>query len=165
MINGSDRLVTALIISTRWLMGLLYLGLIVVLIGVLAEFAYELVHTITRFGAIESAQFVVAALKLIDLVLMANLIVILISAGLDTLLSEGPDRRLGWMGKVDFAAIKLKLFALIAAIAAIDLLETFVNVNSMNKTDVLWEILIFLSFVVAGVMLAFMDRIGAEPHD
>jgi hypothetical protein len=36
------------------------------------------------------------------------------------------------------------------------------NIGSMNKTDVLWKILILLALVLSGVLLAWMDRLGAD---
>jgi uncharacterized protein (TIGR00645 family) len=165
MIKDFEKLVAALITGSRWLMALFYIGLIVVLFGVLARFVQALIRATIGFASIEPAQFIVAALKLVDLVLIGNLIVVLISAGLDSLLSVGGTKQLGWMGQLDFAGIKLKLIALIAAITAIDLLETFINVSSMDKRDVLWEILILLTIVVAGILLALMDRISGERHD
>jgi uncharacterized membrane protein YqhA len=42
-------------------------------------------------------------------------------------------------------------------------LESFVNLDSVDKTTVLWEIVMLLAFVVAGALLALMDRL-AERH-
>jgi uncharacterized protein (TIGR00645 family) len=47
----------------------------------------------------------------------------------------------------------------LVAIAAVDLLESFVEVNSINKTDILWQIMILATFVIAGVLLAVTDRL------
>jgi uncharacterized protein (TIGR00645 family) len=69
-----------------------------------------------------------------------------------------------FMGKIDFSGLKLKVVASLIAIAAVDLLESFIEIATVNKTDVLWQIAILLTFVVAGVLLAWMDRLVAEPH-
>jgi uncharacterized membrane protein YqhA len=68
-------------------------------------------------------------------------------------------------GKVDFAGLKLKVVVSLVAIAAVDLLEDYIDVDAMNKTDLLWRIAILMTFVVTGVLLAWMDRLAAEPHD
>ena len=53
---------------------------------------------------------------------------------------------------------------MIAALGIVlaELLETYMNIGSMNKTDVLWKILILLALVLSGVLLAWMDRLGAD---
>src|SRR6267143_1436267 len=61
---------------------------------------------------------------------------------------------------VDISALKLKVFGSISAIAAIEVLESFVNIESVDKQNVLWEILILLTLVVSGLLLAWMDRLG-----
>ena len=104
-----------------------------------------------------------AVLRLIDLVLVGNLVFIMTAAGVQALAStaaaeDGQD----WMGRLDFSALKFKILASIVAIASIEMLETYLNVGSMNKTDVLWKIVILLALVVAGVLLAWMDRLGAD---
>jgi uncharacterized membrane protein YqhA len=43
-------------------------------------------------------------------------------------------------------------------------LERFINVHPIDKTELLWEILILLTFVASGVMLAWMDRLTADRH-
>src|SRR5437764_116571 len=61
---------------------------------------------------------------------------------------------------VDIAALKPRLFASISAIAAIDLPESFVNISQADRTAVSWQIAILLAFVVSGVLLAWMERLG-----
>jgi uncharacterized protein (TIGR00645 family) len=110
------------------------------------------------------ADVMIAVLKLIDLVLVGNLLVMLIAAGVTMYMpaaTRPEDTPSGW-GGIDIAALKLKLFAAVSAIAAIDLLETFINVADIGKGVVLWQILMLLAFVVSGVLLALMDRLASE---
>ena len=106
-------------------------------------------------------------LKLVDLVLVANLVLIMIGAAVEIFVPKAAalDRaRAELPGVVDFTALKLKVFGSISAIAAIEMLETFVNIHVVDKQDVLWEILILLVLVVAGVLTAWMDRICEARH-
>jgi uncharacterized membrane protein YqhA len=41
------------------------------------------------------------------------------------------------------------------------LLETSMNVSAADELNVIWQILILLTFVVSGVALAWMDRLTA----
>jgi uncharacterized membrane protein YqhA len=43
-------------------------------------------------------------------------------------------------------------------------LESFVEISTANKTDLFWQIAILATFVLTGVLLAWMDRLATEPH-
>ena len=153
------------LLSGRWVMAPFCLGLIIALLLLLAQFGRELAHATLGFAAMDSSGMILAVLRLIDLVLVANLVLMIISAAVEILApspSTASEERPEWVGIVDFAGLKPKLFASISAIAAIDLLEGFVNIDSMDKTGLVWEILMLLVFVVAGVLLALMDRLQGE---
>jgi uncharacterized protein (TIGR00645 family) len=163
-----ERVVASALVASRWLMAPLYLGLIVALIVVVVEFFKELVHTIAAFAGLNADGTILAVLKLVDLVLIGNLVLIMIIAGIGTL---GPIARnaadapmMQFMGKVDFSALKLKVIVSLVAIAAVDLLESFVEVGSTDKTDLFWQIAILAAFVITGVLLAWMDRLH-EGHE
>jgi uncharacterized protein (TIGR00645 family) len=164
MFRQLEGLIATILRASRWLMAPLYLGLIAALGIVLVEFYRELAHTIAGFGEMTIDMVNLAVLKLIDLVLVGNLVLIMTAAGVQALASSAEaaaDRR-DWMGKLDFSGLKFKILVSIVAIAAIELLETYMNIGSFNKTDVLWKILILLTLVVSGVLLALMDRLGAD---
>ncbi|TAM97768.1 MAG: hypothetical protein EPN45_18720, partial [Rhizobiaceae bacterium] len=57
---------------------------------------------------------------------------------------------------------KLKLIASIIAISAIHLLRAFMEVESMDKTNLQWMVIIHLTFVASGVLLALMDWITSR---
>lgn len=157
------KILAQVLIASRWLMAPLYLGLIAALIVVVVEFFKELIHTIVGFAGLNADATIFAVLKLIDLVLIGNLILIMIVAGIGTLTtiarSDDDAPLMQFMGKVDFSALKLKVIVSLVAIAAVDLLESFVEINSTDKTDLMWQIAILATFVVSGVLLAWMDRL------
>jgi uncharacterized protein (TIGR00645 family) len=162
------KILGQVLFASRWLMAPLYLGLIAALIVVVVEFFTELLAAIAGFVALGADGTILAVLKLIDLVLIANLILIMIVAGIGTLgtiaRSDDDAPLAQFMGKVDFSALKLKVIVSLVAIAAVDLLESFVEVNSVDKTNLLWQIVILVTFVVTGVLLAVMDRLH-EGHE
>ena len=163
-----ETVIAGLLIASRWLMAPLYLGLIASLIVVGVEFFEELAHTVADFASLDADAVILATLKLIDLVLVANLVLIMISAGIGTLGSVASSaEHAGWaefMGKIDFSGLKLKVVVSLVAIAAVDLLESFVEISTANKTDLFWQIAILATFVLTGVLLAWMDRLATEPH-
>jgi len=168
MLKRLEAVIAGVLIASRWLMAPLYLGLIVALFVIGVQFFKELIGTVAGFAALGGNGVILSVLKLIDLVLIANLVLIMISAGVGTLGSVASDtqqaRWAAFMGKVDFSGLKLKVVVSLVAIAAVDLLESFVEIGTANKTDLLWQIAILATFVVAGVLLAWMDRL-AEPRE
>jgi uncharacterized protein (TIGR00645 family) len=164
-----NTILRAALLAGRWAMAPLCFGLIAALAIVVVQFGRELVHAVTGFPAMRGAEVILSVLKLVDLVLIANLLLMIVGAGIEIFLPAAPAanavdaERPEAAGVNEFAALKPKLFASIGAIAAIDLLESFVNIESVDKTAVLWEIVILLAFVVSGVLLAWMDRL-ADRH-
>jgi len=169
MIKRLEALIAAILIASRWLMAPLYLGLIAALCVVIVEFFHELINTAIGFTTLGSAGVILAVLKLIDLVLIANLVLIMIFAGVGTLGTNLVDKShsdwTAFMGKIDFSGLKLKVVASLIAIAAVDLLESYIEIDTIAKSAVLWQIAILLAFVVSGVLLAWMDRLVGEPHE
>lgn len=163
-----EPVITAILTASRWLMAPLYLGLIVALVVVGVEFFKELARAVAGFAKLDTDGTILAVLKLIDLVLIGNLVLIMITAGIGTLgsiaRSEHDEPLLEFMGKVDFSGLKLKVIVSLIAISAVDLLESFVEVASIDKTDLLWQVVILAVFVVTGVLLAVMDRLE-EGHE
>lgn len=163
-----ERIVATILVASRWLMAPLYLGLIAALIVVVVEFFKELAGTIAAFAGLNADGTILAVLKLVDLVLIGNLVLIMIIAGIGTL---GPIARsaddapmMQFMGKVDFSGLKLKVIVSLVAIAAVDLLESFVEIATIDKTNLLWQVVILATFVMSGVLLAWMDRLHG-PHE
>jgi uncharacterized protein (TIGR00645 family) len=155
------------LLGSRWGMAPFCLGLIAALLIVMAQFFRELVHAVAGFPAMGDSDVILAVLRLVDLVLLGNLVVMITAAGVEIFLPTAAHQREAEAGErdiVDIAELKPRLFASISAIAAIDLLESFVNIGQSDKSAVLWQVAILLAFVVSGVLLAWMERLGAGRH-
>ncbi len=148
------------LLASRWGMAPFCLGLLAALVLVMAQFFRELAHTVLGFTAMGGAEVIIAVLKLVDLVLVANLVVMIIGAAVEVFLPSAARDESG-SGIVDFAELKLKVFGSIA-IAAIDLLENFIDIDSAHNSGVLLEIAMLLTFVLSGLLLAWMDRLATE---
>ena len=85
MFQNVERFIARTLRASRWLMAPLYLGLIAALGIVLVEFYRELAHTIAGFGEMTMDMVNLAVLKLIDLMLVANLVFIMTAAGVQAL--------------------------------------------------------------------------------
>lgn len=81
----------------------------------------------------------------------------------------GTDRP-DWMGKVDFSGLKMKLIASIVAISGIHLLKKFMEIRDIDtavnfgESEMYWLVVIHLTFVVSGVLMALMDYLQAKAY-
>ena len=153
-----------LLFASRWLMAPIYLGLVVALAALMVVFVRELLEELLHIWDVPEQALVVWILTLIDLSLAGNLLIMVIFAGYENFVSkmgveDHPDKP-QWMGRVDFSNMKLKLVASIIAISVIELLKIFMSIDAVSKTDLAWLIGIHITFVISGVLLAIMDRLG-----
>ncbi|MEO5573269.1 MAG: TIGR00645 family protein [Gammaproteobacteria bacterium] len=159
-----ERLLENLLFTSRWLLAPFYLGLVGAIVVLLWYFGVEFVHLVailTHGGG----SVVVGVLALVDLVLVANLLIIIIFAGYENFVSKidtgGHEDRPDWMGHVDFAGLKMKLIGSIIAISGIDLLKAFVAVgDNISNEQLAWKVGIHVTFVFSGLMFAIMDWLG-----
>jgi len=155
---------------SRWLLSPLYLGLVAVMAVLVVKFAIELYKMVVNVAATEAQDFVLGLLGLLDLVLLANLILIVLFAGYENFVSkigvaEGNVDRPAWMGHVDFSGLKIKLIGSLVAISVIELLKDFVEIAAhpekpVHAESIFWQLMIHLTFVVSGVLFAVMDWIS-----
>lgn len=157
-----------LIFASRWIMAPFYLGLVVSLGMLLVKFLQELIHVAPGVFSMSESAVILAILTLIDLSLAGNLLLMVIFAGYENFVSKidtgDHEDRPDWMGKVDFSGLKLKLIASIVAISGIQLLRTFMDVQNTSDRDLQWMLIIHVTFVVSGVLLALMDKLVASAH-
>ena len=69
-----------------------------------------------------------------------------------------------WMGTIDFSGLKIKLIASIVAISGIHLLKIFMNLSNYTEPQLLWYVIIHLTFIFSGVAVAAMDWIEEMAH-
>src|SRR5512132_2648457 len=155
-----------LLFASRWLMAPFYLGLAASLAVLLLKFCQELAHFLPNLLDMKETDLILWILTLIDLSLAGNLLLIVIFSGYENFVSkmevgEHEDKP-AWMGKVDFGGLKLKLVASIVAISAIQLLKTFMDIRHVTEQETFWQVVLHLTFVAWGVLLALMDLIAGK---
>jgi uncharacterized protein (TIGR00645 family) len=121
---------------SRWLQAPLYLGLII------AQIAYclsvhartERIWSTTSFSAptrINEVEVMLVVLGLIDVVMIANLLIMVIIGGYETFVSrldlDGHPDQPEWLSHVNAGVLKIKLSTAIIGISSIHLLKTFIN--------------------------------------
>lgn len=149
--------------ASRWLMAPFYAGLVLGLAALMVVFIRDLVGFIVKVPTAKEADVILGVLTLIDLSLAGNLVIMVVFSGYENFVSKmdhvkGRDRP-EWMGTIDFSTLKLKLLASIVAISAIHLLKAFMNVAAMSDREMMWLVIIHVTFVGSGVLLALTDRL------
>jgi uncharacterized protein (TIGR00645 family) len=171
--NVIERTIEGLMFQSRWLLAPMYVGLIAVLALLIVKFFQELwVFAPLVLNLAEpppESTVILNLLTLVDLALAGNLLVMVIFSGYESFVSkidtgDNPDRP-NWMGKVDFGGLKLKLVASIVAISGIHLLKAFMDIDSQDKDNLFWLVIVHMAFVVSGVLLALMDLIASKAKE
>ena len=165
------RVLSSTIFASRWLQAPLYLGLIVAQFVYVWQFLTELydlavggfsgeLHGET-FG---SEEIMLGVLGLVDVVMISNLLIMVIVGGYETFVSrirldDHPDQP-EWLSHVNANVLKTKLAMSIIGISSIHLLATFIDSQRHTPTQMLWQTLIHLAFVVSALALALIDRMS-----
>ncbi|MGE0665539.1 MAG: TIGR00645 family protein [Sphingomonadales bacterium] len=166
--KGVEGFLERAMFASRWLMAPFYIGLVVSLLLLLVKFTQELWHVAPHVLELSESATILAILGLIDLSLAGNLLLIVIFSGYENFVSKihigDHEDKPDWMGKVDFSGLKLKLIASIVAISGIQLLKQFMNISNVPESQLMWMVIVHLTFVLSGVMLAVMDLITVKAH-
>jgi uncharacterized protein (TIGR00645 family) len=169
---GIEQRFEQTLFASRWLMAPMYLGLSVALLMLVVVFLRQLAYYAAQIMTMSTETAILAALTLIDLTLAANLLLIVLLSGYENFVSkfdidDGGDRP-DWMGTVDFGGLKMKLIASIVAISGIHLLKRFMEIGDsvadakFGETELYWFVVIHLTFVVSGVLMALMDWLSSR---
>jgi len=176
-----ESLLEKLIFGSRWLQAPLYVGLIIAQGVYVYQFFVELWHLVgvaihgapqhlvegKLLGPDTPTVIMLSVLGLIDVVMIANLLLMVIIGGYETFVSrldlEGHDDQPEWLSHVNAGALKVKLATALISISSIHLLKTFIEVRLENTTykndDVMWQIIIHCVFVLSAIALAWTDRL------
>ena len=177
----ASRTLAGFIFASRWLQAPLYLGLIIAQAVYVVLFFVELWHLLENVivsGHISETDVMLSVLALIDIVMIANLLIMVIIGGYETFVSkirvEGHHDEPEWLSHVNTNLLKVKLAVSIISISSIHLLKTFIEVGRMDGgivknasgtviysgEGVMWEVLIHLAFIVSALALAWIDRMS-----
>jgi uncharacterized protein (TIGR00645 family) len=158
-----ERLVERLILASRWLLAPLYLGLALVLALFVAEFFLELAH-IVRGMVGDDQHFMLAALSLLDLVLVASLIVMIMLSGYENFVAkialDEVHEALSRLTQLGIGSLKVKIMSSLAIISGIDLLEQFFTIEQVSNEKLIWLVALHATFVVTTLIFAVVDRLA-----
>ena len=179
----SKSTLASFIFLSRWLQAPLYFGLIVAQGVYVYRFILELWHLID-FGLLGGLQppsvptgvvdpeqaIMLIVLGLIDVVMIANLLIMVIVGGYETFVSrlnlQGHPDQPEWLSHVNAGVLKVKLATALIGISSIHLLKTFITAGhaappgaSDPNYAIFWQVMIHITFVASAIALAWIDRL------
>ncbi len=165
--NRIGRAIEMVILQSRWLVAPFLLGLIIGLGALLYTFIKKLVAYLMLVQTGSEDEAIVGVLKLVDLSLAANLLLIVICSGYENFVARiDPAQHANWpegLIGIGFSGLKQKLLGSILAIAAVNVLEWFMDIDrSVDNVKLGWVVGILLAFSVAMLVLALADRLSVK---
>ena len=160
-----SHVVETIIFNSRWLVVPFLLGLVVGLAALVIKFVIKLYEFVVQIPEAPPADVIVGILTLVDLTLVASLIVIVICSIYDNFITQiDAAKHPEWpegLVKIGFSDLKQKLFGSIAAIAAVNVLEWFMDIERQaDNTKLAWVVGILLAFAFCMLILAIADRLN-----
>ncbi len=163
--KSTIRFLESFIFASRWIQAPLYLGLIVAQLIYCWLFMVELSHLVA--SAFDASHFsetdvMLVVLGLIDVVMIANLLIMVIVGGYETFVSrldldEHPDQP-EWLSHVNAGVLKIKLSTAIIGISSIHLLKSFINAANLSDHTLQWQVIIHIVFLFSALAMAIVDK-------
>lgn len=156
-----EHLVESVILASRWLLVVFYLGLAIALGLYALSFLRKLYDFTIKVMVVEETDAILKMLALIDAALVASLVVMVIISGYENFVSrfDNADSEVSFLGKIDAGSLKIKVASTIVAISSIHLLQIFLNIASYTDNQVMWLTIMHMAFVFSALFLAYIDRV------
>ncbi|MBV1787881.1 TIGR00645 family protein [Marinobacterium sp. D7] len=163
-----EKQLERLMYLSRWILAPIYLGLSLALVALGIKFFQEVFHLLPHVLEIGEADLVLVVLSLVDLTLVGGLLVMVMFSGYENFVSridldEGAEK-LSWLGTLDTNSLKNKVAASIVAISSIHLLKIFMDAKNYDSDQLMWYVIIHLTFVVSAFAMGILDKLTKKPH-
>jgi uncharacterized protein (TIGR00645 family) len=162
-----QRAIEGLLFGARWLVVPFYIGLLFSLLMLGIVFVQQVAYYLGKVATIDVDTAILAALTLIDISLIANLVIIVALSSYETMVSrmETSAARPEWMGSLGFADVKQKLFTSIVAISGIQLLKLAMAIDGQNPPShdsLRWLAIVHVVFVTTTLLSAAAEWVAAK---
>jgi len=162
--NFATHILATVIFTSRWLQVPLYLGLIVAQGVYVYNFGEILYHLVTGIHHLKEVEIMLLVLGLIDVVMIANLLLMVIVGGYETFVSRlylenHPDQP-EWLSHVNAGTMKVKLAMALVGISSIHLLKTFIEADSLTDRTIFWQVTIHFTFLASALALAYVNKMS-----
>src|SRR3569623_168263 len=161
--NSTVKLLANIVFASRWLQAPLYQGLIVAQGVYVYLFVTELVLLVQLAHSIGETEIMLVVLGLIDVVMIANLLLMVIVGGYETFVSrlhlDSHADQPEWLEHVNAGTVKVKLSMALIGISSIHLLKTFIEAPNLTEQTMLWQVVIHMAFVLSAMAMAYTNRL------
>mgnify|MGYP000920961943 CR=1 FL=1 len=152
------------IFASRWLQAPLYLGLIVAQCVYVYKFLKGLSVLLGDVTTLDENGIMLLVLGLIDVVMISNLMIMVIIGGYETFVSrlqvdDHPDTP-EWLSHVNANTMKIKLALALIGISSIHLLKSFIDVAHIPDREMMWQVLVHLTFLVSAIAMAYTSKMA-----
>ena len=156
-----EHLVESVILASRWLLVVFYLGLALALGLYAIAFARKLYDFTIKVMVVYETDSILKMLALIDAALVASLVVMVIISGYENFVSrfDNADNEVSFLSKLDAGSLKIKVAGTIVALSSIHLLQIFLNIARYTDNQVMWLTIVHMAFVISALLLAYIDRV------
>ena len=166
--DQQKKMISRVIFSSRWLQSPLYLGLIGVLLIYVYQFSIELTYLFIKIRTFNKTETMLHALDLIDVVMIANLLIMVIVGGYETFVSrlnirehvDHPE----WLNEMNAGSMKVKFALSLIGISSIHLLRTFMDTSGQQSQGIMWQVLIHMTLVFSAIAIAITNKLMINNH-
>lgn len=156
--------IESIILASRWLLVVFYIGLGLALALYAVTFAIKLWDFASHMIGMDETETILKVLGLIDAALIASLVVMVIISGYENFVSRFDNEDdVHWLGQIDAGSLKIKVASTIVAISSIHLLQIFLNVPQYTDNQIMWYTVLHITFILSALFLALIDKISKKP--
>jgi len=153
----------------RWVLAPAYILLGLSLFGLVGRTFVEFFYFIHTLWSPRETDVINAALLLVDLVLVSNLILMVLLVGYVTFVShidlDHHEDKLRWVDTLDYTGLKVQVIGSIIAVSAIKLLRAFMDIYGADQPDytrIVYLIFVHLTFLGTAVVVALIGKLRAS---
>lgn len=162
-IETIESLMLRMVFAARWLLAPLYLGLIPAIALYVFKFFRHLAELVWQSSTLSDTELLLGILKLLDIVMVANLIVMTMIGGFTLFIRRASEEskagsELPWLNHIDTTALKVKLGMALIGVSSVHLLEAFVNADHTGYGQLTKLVVVHLVFVVSTVAIALIGK-------
>lgn len=174
MLKLVERFLETIVFASRWIQAPLYLGLIAGSGLYCYKFLTQLVHMFQTVQTVNEEELMLGVLGLVDMTMVANLVYMVIVGGYTMFVSkveiEGHPDRPEWLDSTNANTLKIKLASSLVGVSGIHLLKTFIELghppdheHAISQMQVMWQVLIHVTFLGSAIALAFTEWLLHPP--
>jgi uncharacterized protein (TIGR00645 family) len=166
--NKVENFFQTLVLSGRYLIIPMYLGLTVGMVLYDITFFKELCHLFIHPFDNAPEILMLGFLGLVDMTMIANLILTTTIGGYSIFVHEirtnGNKRMPRFLHHLTSGSLKIKMGGSLVGVSSIHLLTSFINVSNVSVADLTKQLVIHFSFIISALVMAKIETMCHPPE-